>query len=183
MTIELVSPDNFGQLEALFGPRGGLGGCWCLWWHQRGKEYDQNKGETNHGLLREMVEREEKLGAIAFDNGKPVGWCSFGPKDSFKRLKHSRNFGGDEPFLSIICFFIDKDSRRKGIAFELLNWVSDWARKKGFRTLEAYPIDSPNPNYPPAFAHTGFLSMFLKNGFEEVERPSPTRPLVRKILS
>ena len=30
--IHPLTPDRWDDLEALFGPRGAYGGCWCMFW-------------------------------------------------------------------------------------------------------------------------------------------------------
>ena len=30
-----LTPDRWADLEALFRPRGAVGGCWCMWWRYR----------------------------------------------------------------------------------------------------------------------------------------------------
>lgn len=54
------------------------------------------------------------------------------------------------------------------------------ARQHGADILEAYPIDPKTPDVPPVFAWNGFASAFLRAGFEEVERRSETRLVVRR---
>ncbi len=32
--IAPLTGENWPDLEALFGPRGAVGGCWCMYWRQ-----------------------------------------------------------------------------------------------------------------------------------------------------
>jgi hypothetical protein len=35
---------RWSDFEALFGERGACGGCWCMLWRLKRKEFDQQKG-------------------------------------------------------------------------------------------------------------------------------------------
>ena len=65
---------------------------------------------------------------------------------------------------------------------KLIQAAVDYARAKGARILEAYPVEPRKDKMPDLFAYTGFASTFRKEGFQEVARRSETRPLMRKIL-
>jgi hypothetical protein len=49
--------------------------------------------------------------------------------------------------------------------------------------LEGYPVEPRSGRMPDAFAFTGVPSMFRAAGFEEVERRSPGRPIMRRSLA
>ena len=89
--LKVLSPHDWPVVEALFGPRGVTGGCWCMWWRRRGgKTWDACKGEPNRLAFRELVRQGEAQGVIASAEGEPVGWCNFGPREDFLRLGTSR---------------------------------------------------------------------------------------------
>jgi len=54
-------------------------------------------------------------------------------------------------------------------------------RKRKVRRVEAYPVTATKDGkrLASSFAWTGPLSIFCEQGFEEVQRLAPTRPLVR----
>jgi GNAT superfamily N-acetyltransferase len=80
---------------------------------------------------------------------------------------------------SIVCFYIDRRHRGRGVASALLEGAVEHARKKGARIVEGYPIDSSVRKVPNAEGYYGFQSMFEAAGFEEVVRRSPSRPVMR----
>jgi hypothetical protein len=52
LSIYPVTPDRWTDLETLFGPRGAVGGCWCMWWRLKRSEFDQQKGAGNRAALQ-----------------------------------------------------------------------------------------------------------------------------------
>lgn len=55
----------------------------------------------------------------------------------------------------------------------------DLAAAHGARIVEGYPVEPEKKTMPPVFAFTGLASAFRRAGFREVERRSPTRPIMR----
>lgn len=176
--------ERWGDLETLFGKRGACGGCWCMWWRSSRKEFEAKKGEGNRNALKRLVKGNVQIGIIAYDQKKPVGWISFAPREHYLKLGSSKVLKpvDDKSVWSVSCFFINKDYRRKGLTVELLREAEKYAKKNGARILEGYPIDTKDKNYAPAFANTGLVSAFRQAGFQEVERRSATRPIMRKVL-
>lgn len=182
--VHPLTAELWPDLEKLFGPRGAVGGCWCMWWRQSASEWERSKGGENKAALRDIIERGEIPGLLAYLEGEPAGWCSLAPRSDYPRLQRSRLLKpvDDEPVWSIVCFFMDRRYRRRGIGSALLRAASDFALTQGAFMLEGYPVDPRKERIPDAFAYTGLPSMFLAAGFEEVERRSPGRPIMRKRL-
>ena len=88
----------------------------------------------------------------------------------------------DRPTWSIVCFFVDRSIRGRGLAEHLLEAGLDYARAKGAECIEAYPIDKP-VRVENETAFVGTKSMFDRAGFREVARRRPIRPLMCKELS
>jgi GNAT superfamily N-acetyltransferase len=87
----------------------------------------------------------------------------------------------DEPVWSIVCFYIPKTQRGKGLTGLLIEAAAEHVRglESPRTVLEAYPIDPRGKRVVDAFAYTGFASTFRRAGFVEVARRSPTRPIMR----
>ena len=64
------------------------------------------------------------------------------------------------------------------VARELLACAVAYARKRGVRLLEAYPVDKAEPT-AGASSWFGSKAMFDAAGFDEVARRKPSRPIVR----
>lgn len=130
--------------------------------------------------MKELVFSGKQPGILLYLNDRAVGWCSLGPRNEFPRLNRSRILKrvDDKDVWSIVCFYIDKKFRRQGLSEILIKGAADFARTKGAKILEAYPVDAKK-EYPSVFAFTGFARPFLRAGFREIERRSEKRPIMR----
>lgn len=181
LTFRPVSSAEWRDLVSLFGARGACGGCWCMWWRLPRSEFNARKGEGNRRALKKLVDAGTVPGIIAYDGERPVGWCSVAPREDFPALARSRVLArvDDEPVWSIVCFFVAKDFRRRGLTGRLVKAAARHARANGARIVEAYPIASAESGMPDAWAYTGFESVFAKAGFTEAARRSPRRAVWR----
>jgi len=172
---------EWDDLVGLFGPRGACGGCWCMWWRLSRREFARRKGEGNRRALKRLVERGPAPGILACDGDRAVGWCCVGPREDFPLLERSRVLArvDDEPVWSIVCFFVARDHRRKGLTRRLVAAAVSYAAGRGARVVEAYPIDAGRAQ-PDAFVYTGLVPAFASNGFVEVARRSQRRPIMRR---
>jgi GNAT superfamily N-acetyltransferase len=82
----------------------------------------------------------------------------------------------------VVCFFIARSHRRKGLTIELLKTALDFAQANGARIVEGYPVEPKTGIAPDVFVYTGLSSAFKKAGFIEVLRRSETRPMMRYYL-
>jgi len=176
-----LTPERWEDFEKLFGKRGACGGCWCMWWRQTSKEFNENKGENNRLAMKEIVRSGRVPGILAYHDGKPVGWCSVAPREDFPRLARSRGFKpvDDQPVWSVVCFFVAKKYRRKGVSDGLLGAAVDYVRRQGGRIVEGYPVEPKKDRVPDLFVFHGLASTFIKAGFEEVARRLERRPVMR----
>lgn len=176
-----LKKNNWNDLEALFGERGAVGGCWCMWWRISRSDYEKQKGAGNKKSFKQIVNKGRMPGLLAYHKKQPVGWCSIEPRENFPVLDRSRVLKkvDERSVWSIVCFFIHKDFRDKGVSIELIKAAVNHARKKGVEIVEGYPHEPENKEMPDVFAHTGIYSAFKQAGFVEVERRSASRPIMR----
>lgn len=176
-----LTPDRWADLEVLFGPRGAVGGCWCMTMRIPRSTYEREKGDGNRRSFREIVHASPAPGVLAYADDGPVGWCAVGPREDFTVLSRSRILApvDDTPVWSVTCFFIAREHRRRGLSVQLLRRAVSLAASQGATTVEGYPVDPRKPEVPTVFAHTGFVSTFRAAGFTEVARRSETRPIMR----
>ncbi len=179
-----VDKSRWKDFEELFGERGACGGCWCMAWRLKAKEFEKQKGAGNKDAMKKIINNNEKPGIICYLNDKPVGWCSVAPREKFVRLENSKVLAkvDDKSVWSITCFFISKPYRKQGLSGALLNGAIELCKQEKVKILEAYPVEPYNENIPAAFAWTGIPSAFEKAGFKAVERRSPKRPIMRYYL-
>ncbi len=178
-----LAPDLWNDLETLFGPRGACAGCWCMWWRIPRSAWQKGQGGANRRAFRRLVRDGGARGVLAYAGDRPAGWCAIGPRGDFPGLDRSRVLApiDDAEVWSITCLFILPEFRRAGISGKLIAEAVRYARRGGARVVEGYPID-PDGEYPPAFAGTGIASAYLRAGFREAARRSPTRPIMRRRL-
>lgn len=173
--------ENWKDFEKLFGEKGGCAGCWCMYWRMRRKDYDAQRGSGTKRKMRNLVNSGTVPGILAYDKEKPIGWCSVAPREDFPVLENSRVLEriDDKPVWSIVCFFINKDYRRKGLSVELLNATKIFVKNNNGKILEGYPVEPKVAKSPDVFVWTGLASAFRKAGFKEIVRRSETRPIMR----
>lgn len=185
--VEAATPDRWNDVVSLFerkGPRGGTpqtDGCWCQFWHLRGKAYWDGHGSGHRARLEAEVKAGSEPGLLAYRDGVPVGWCRVGPRETFERLEHSPKLArvDDEEVWSVVCFYVHPGAKRDRVASTLLDTAVARAAAQGARVLEGYPVAEGHMNID---AYTGYLPMFLAAGFEPV-RDAGRRTIVRRYLT
>jgi GNAT superfamily N-acetyltransferase len=179
-----VTRERWSDFENLFGPRGACGGCWCMWWRQSRKEFDAMHGEPNHKAMQALVDAGVIPGILAYENDIPIGWCSIAPRPEFSALARSRVLQpvDEQPVWSVVCFFVKRGYRRKGLTVELLKAATEFAGSRGAKIIEGYPVEPKDGKSADVFAFTGLASAFKQAGFTEVLRRSETRPIMRYSL-
>lgn len=182
LTVRPLTPSRWRDFEKLFGPRGACGGCWCMWWRLRRSVYDRQRGAGNKRALQRLVIHGTVPGLLAYAGREPVGWISLAPRQQFPVLNRSRVLAPvDEKLVwSVVCFFIAKGWRGKGVATKLLQEAVKFARRRGAKIVEGYPVVPRKGRLPDAFLWTGLPPIFESAGFVEVARRSPTRPILRR---
>ena len=179
IVVRPLTPKRWTDLEAVLGGRGCslARRCGCMYYRRSGSF---RPGQENLAALRALVEAGVVPGLIAYRDGVAVGWVSLGPRTEYARLKRSPVMKAvdERPVWSIVCFVVPSPYRGQGVARALLRGAIAYARKRGARLLEAYPVDKPDRSADESMWF-GAGSMFEASGFEEVARRKPTRPIVR----
>jgi len=184
MEFHPLTIDRWKDFEGLFGDRGACGGCWCMWWRLNQKEFEAGKGITNRKAMKKLISSGKVPGILAYSEGRTVAWCSVAPRDEYTRLERSRILKpvDDQKVWSIVCFFIAKGYRRKGVSVRLLKAAALYVRNQGGRILEGYPVEPKKGSMPDVFAYQGLAQAFRDAGFREVARRSETRPIMRFLV-
>ena len=154
-----------------------------MFFRQTSAEYAAMSGDKNRAQMQSLVERNRVPGLIAYVDKRPVGWVSVAPRDQFGRVERSPLFKQpqrEEGVWSIVCFFVHRSHRCRGVASALVTAAVEHAVKKGARAIEGYPLDPKlKAKWNSAEAYLGTVEMFAACGFEVVARPKPGRPLMR----
>lgn len=181
--FEPVTPDRWKDFQQLFGERGACGGCWCMWFRLKRSEFDKQKGEANRQAMKEIITSGNVPGILAYSENKPVGWCSVAPRKELPVLDRSRILKPVDniPVWSVVCFFINKHYRKKGLTLLLLKAAIHYVKELGGTVLEGYPVE-PQKQWPDTFVYYGLTSVFEQAGFTEEVRRSNSRPIMRFYL-
>jgi GNAT superfamily N-acetyltransferase len=183
-TFHPLTPEIWSDFEKLFGPRGACCGCWCMYWRLSRTQFNEQQGDLNHRNIKALVDSGNIPGILAYSDGEPVGWCSIAPREDFTTLARSRVLKPVDalPVWSVVCFFVSRHQRRKGLTIQLLKAAVEYARSNGARIVEGYPVEPKAGKSPDVFVYTGLASAFKQAGFTEVLRRSATRPIMRFML-
>jgi GNAT superfamily N-acetyltransferase len=182
--FDVLTPARWADVERLFGPRGACAGCWCMWPRLTSAEFAKGRGDGNRRAFRRVVESGERPGILAYADGQPVGWCAVAPREVYRRLERSRVLKpvDDQRVWSVVCFFVARPLRRRGLTVRLLREAVRFAANRGARIIEGYPVEPRAGRTADAFAWTGLSSAFRRAGFKEVLRRSETRPIMRYVI-
>ncbi len=140
--------------------------------HWPGRSHDENRAAAC-----ERIACGRMQGWLAFDEGRPVAWCSAAPR----RLMAAFDDAPDPEaghIGQIGCFVVAKSHRRSGIATRLLNAACEAFRAQGLRIAEATPLSGAGTD---AQQHYGPLAMFLAAGFVPL-REEDGKTIVRRSL-
>ncbi len=190
LDVRPLEEDDWDDLVALFGTRGDPAWCWCQFFVTTGGGYAEGPraeraARNRPALLRQVRSSDRPLGLLARDDGEPVGWLALGPVPSYVRLTGSPArmavTEDADAVWSTTCFVVKVGHRRRGTSSALLAAGIDLARGHGARVLEGHPVDPAARTTEPGSAelYHGVASTFLRAGFREVGRTSPTRPVLR----
>lgn len=190
LTVRPLTPDRWPDFEAIFNARGCsvARGCWCMYYRLSGAGHEVPRRTTRakayRRRLKALVDAGQPPGLIGYRGKVPVGWVSLGPREDYAKLARSpvmRPVDGRSVW-SIICFVVPSEYRGRGVARTLLDGAVSYARKRGARFVEAYPVDRPDRSNDETMWF-GAKSMYDKAGFVEVARRKPQRPVVRLELT
>lgn len=179
--VHPATPERWGDLVKLFGPKGAYAGCWCMWFRLTNAQFERGSGQGNRRRLKRLVDDGREPGLLAYLDGEPVGWVSVAPREEYGRVERSPTLKrvDDRPVWSIVCFYIDRKRRGEGIGAALLDAAVDHAARRGARLVEGYPEIPRTDRMPSYLAYTGVLSMFERAGFHQAARRG-ARPIMRR---
>jgi GNAT superfamily N-acetyltransferase len=186
VVVRPLTSARWGDLETIFNARGCsvARGCWCMFYRKSGADATLPKGVTraaaNCNEHKALVDAGVTTGLIGYRGRQPVGWVSLGPRGDYAKLARSPVMKpvDETPVWSVVCFVVPAEHRGQGIAKALLDGAVTWAKRRGVRVLEAYPVDRTGRSRDDAMWF-GARSMYAAAGFVEVARRKADRPVVR----
>jgi GNAT superfamily N-acetyltransferase len=191
LTIVPANEANWQDLQAVFGLRGDPSRCWCQRFKMQPGESWANVGPDELAFrLRQQTDcghpkADATSGLVAFLDDKPVGWCAVEPRNEYPRLLRNNRVPwdgrsedkADDSVWAVTCFVTRTGFRKRGVASALADATVDFARRRGARAVEGYPMTTKNVILGEL--HVGTVGMFARAGFREVHRPTLRRAVMR----
>jgi GNAT superfamily N-acetyltransferase len=192
----LIVPANeasWDDLRAIFGNRGYAAYCQCQknklhsWAEWRSLQVagrmERLRVETHCGYPSAST----TSGLVAYLDGEPAGWCAVEPRTAYPRLlrttipwKGRDEDPSDEGVWSVTCFATRAGFRRRGVMRPLARATVEFARQRGARALEGYPmLTDPGQDVTWGELNVGSRSVFADAGFVEVSHPTTRRVVMR----
>ncbi len=194
VTIVPASEARWEDLEAIFGTRGDPSRCFCQRYKMRpGEAWASFPAEERARRLRAQTacgepRAEATSGLVAHLDGEPAGWCAVEPRTAYPRLllktrvpwEGRAQDKADASVWAVTCFVTRTGFRRRGISRALASAAVGFARERGARALEGYPmVIPPGQEVMLGELHVGTRSVFAAAGFSEVTRPTKRRAVMR----
>jgi GNAT superfamily N-acetyltransferase len=183
---------SWDDLQTVLGARGDPSRCQCQWFKIRDFEWRSVAVEERAERLRAQTDcgqpgARTTSGLVAYLAGEPVGWCAVEPRTAYVRLLRTRvpwigraEDSADDGVWSVTCFVTRTGFRRRGVSGALARATVDFARERGARALEGYPmITQPGQEITWGELYVGSRSIFAAAGFAEVSRPTLRRVVMR----
>jgi hypothetical protein len=115
--------------------------------------------------MRAAVAAGTPVGVLAYDGDTVVGWCSVAPREAYEGLARSRSMpaSGTEPTWTVLCLFVPRPWRGKGVVAELLAGAVRYAAANGAAVVEGWPHDTAGTSS----RHRGRAADFGVAGFQQ----------------
>ncbi|MEQ0561967.1 GNAT family N-acetyltransferase [Amycolatopsis sp. NEAU-NG30] len=187
LTVVPVDQVSWADLEAIFGDRGDPARCRCQYFKDTPAEWRSGTAEERAQRFRAQT-ADHATGLVAYLDGEPAGWCAVEPRTAYRRLANSRlvwagrdEDKADDGVWAVTCFVTRKGFRRRGVSAALAKAAGDFARERGARAVEGYPIvvDPGQKLAWPGELFVGTVGIFADAGFTEVSRPTARRVVMR----
>jgi len=182
-----VTEERWPDLERFFRAHGNPNYCWCMTWRAGSAEFRAMSSEQRREALHAGLSAGSPIGLLAYLDGEPAGWCSVAPRPTYPRLERSRTRPrlDDRDTWSVVCFFLAKEARGRGLSVKLLHAAVAYAAENGAEVIEGYPVEPvPDENgvlsVPASYRFMGYKRSFEKAGFQDVTPPGAPRTIMRR---
>jgi GNAT superfamily N-acetyltransferase len=179
------------DLRTVFGTRGQASRCQCQRYKLRPREsFASSPVEERVHRLRQQTDcghpgSGTTSGLVAYLAGEPVGWCSVEPRSAYAGLLRNNRVPwtgrmedkADESVWAVTCLFARAGFRKRGVSRALAHAAVGFARERGARAIEGYPMTTTDVITEEL--HVGTEGVFAAAGFTAVSRPTPRRVVMR----
>ena len=191
LTIVPANEASSDDIQAVFGARGDPSRCWCQRFKMQPGESWRSVGPDELAFrLRQQTDcghpkADATSGLLAFLGAEAVGWCAVEPRTEYARLLRNNRVPweardedkADGSVWAVTCFVTRTGFRKRGIASALARATVDFAKQRGARALEGYPMTTKEAILGEL--HVGTAGMFVAAGFTEASRPTRRRVVMR----
>ena len=182
---------SWEDLQTVFGTRGQACRCQCQRYKLRRREsFRSFPAEERAHRLRQQTdcghpESGTTSGLVAYLGDEPVGWCAVEPRTAYEGLVRNNRVPWegrtedktDDSVWAVTCLLTRAGFRKRGISRALARAAVDFARERGARAIEGYPMTTKNAILEEL--HVGTEGVFADAGFKEVSRPTLRRVVMR----
>ncbi len=191
ITVVPANEASWEDLQTVFGTRGDASRCQCQRYKLRPREsFASFPAEERADRLREQTDCGHRdpgttSGLVAYLKSEPVGWCAVEPRTAYAGMLRNNRvpWAGrtedktDDSVWAMTCFVTRAGFRKRGVSKALARAAVDFARERGARAIEGYPMTTKNVISEEL--HVGTEGVFADAGFGEVSRPTLRRVVMR----
>lgn len=191
LTIVPANEASWNDLGAVLGAADPAR-CQCQRFKVPGWIWRDSTQEERTAMLRAQTgcgnpDARTTSGLVAYLGDEPVGWVAVEPRTAYPKLRTSRiPWSGrdedkdDDTVWAVTCFAVRKGFRGRGLTYPLARATIDYARDRGARAIEAYPmLTRPGKEITWGELHVGPYQAFEDAGFREISRPTLRRAVLR----
>jgi GNAT superfamily N-acetyltransferase len=180
LSFHPVTGERLSDLACFSEQHGKFRYCSCMRWRMRSTDFGRSTKASRVAAFERLVLDHKPTGVLAYLDGEPVGWCSVAPRESYEGLERYRALGriDDQPVWAVVCFFVDRRFRRRGLALALLKAAVAYAHSEGAKIVEGYPV-APGARL---YTYMGSPSTFRRAGFSDVTPAGAPRSFMRYFL-
>jgi GNAT superfamily N-acetyltransferase len=192
LTIVPANEASWDDLATIFGTTDYPGLCQCQRFKVLGWIWRDSTQEERTAMFRAQTacgdpDAAATSGLLVYVDGEPAGWVAVEPRTAYPKLRTSRipwsgrdEDKSDDGIWAVTCFAVRKGYRGRGLTYPLAEATIDFARKRGARALEAYPmITQPGKQITWGEVHVGTRQVLESAGFREVSHPTVRRVVMR----
>ena len=185
--IKPLTPETFPAWLALAQKHNGVwGGCYCSYFHNDTAETakdDHDRPTFKQRLVHEGVAHA----ALVFEGDAAIAWCQYGSPEELPNIYHRKQYDAGEANPApwrITCFFVDRDHRRSGVAYEALGGALSLIAEAGGGEVVSFPNELvPGKKTSSSFLHNGTRAMFEQAGFTFERHIGKSKTVMRKTVA
>ncbi|MEV0790759.1 GNAT family N-acetyltransferase [Kribbella sp. NPDC050459] len=191
VTVVPANEVPWEDLQAVFGTTD-AGQCQCQRFKIRGWIWRDSTLDERMTRLQDQTacgtpDAPSTAGLVAYVDGEPAGWVAVEPRTAYPKLRTSRipwadrsEDKDDESVWAVTCMTVRKGFRGRGLTYHLARATIPYARTRGARALEAYPmLTQPGKTITWGELHVGPHQAFEEAGFRQLTHPTLRRTVLR----